>query len=260
MSAITWNAAGQRRFAAGVSQGVLYPPGGPGVPWNGLVSVQEKPQGGASSSYHFDGIKYADLYGGESFQAVLQAYTYPLEFEELDGSVQLAPGLFATGQPRQSQFGLCYKTGLGNDIQGLEFGYELHLVYNASVEPSERSHSTRDASVKPENFSWTINAIAPDSVLYKPTAHFVVDSTQTDPRVMAVLEGHLYGVATNVPYLPPQDFIIEMMNSVVTSIDGGDAEASGPIILDGGSAASPSTDSYDGGESDTLTIEDYTYS
>jgi hypothetical protein len=224
-----------------------------------LISVNETPVGGEASPYHMDGIKYLDQVSSEDFQASIEAYTYPDEFALLDGSLELAPGLFAKLQPRRAQFGLSYRTGLGNDLEGVNFGYTLHLIYNAIAEATSKAHKSRGADIDPEPFTWTINAVPPDALNYKPTAHFEIDSTKVDPMILALVEQRLYGVETNVPYLPPQDFIIEMMNATSVTLNGGTPSSSG-LSMRGGTPNSFSTNSYEAGTPSTEAGQDYSYS
>lgn len=224
---IEWDKPGARVFETGVSQGVLYPPGAPAVPWNGLISVNEEVDGGESSSYHRDGVKYLDAVSGEDYQATIQAYTYPDEFALLDGSVSVAPGLYAMLQPRRKTFGLSYRTGIGNDLQGLDYGYKIHLVYNAMVIPSPRSYESLADQTNAQNFQWTIKAVPPSAGTYRPTAHFVLDSREVPLDTMTFIEDILYGRSDN---------ILEV-------IDGGTPSSSTAEVTDGSSAS----DVLDGG-------------
>lgn len=221
MSRVEWNKPGERFFEAGVNQGVLYPRLGPGVPWNGLVSVAESVSGGDHEALYYEGVKYRDLISYEDFQATLEAYASPAEFAGCDGSKQISPGLFATQQPRQ-QFGLCYKTLLGNDLVGSDYGYKLHIVYNCTASPSGRTNATIAANVAPSTRSWQINTVPPPASTFRPTAHLVVDSTLVDPYLMEDLETVLYGRDATVDqaaiaaYLPTVAEIITLFSNSIT--------------------------------------------
>lgn len=212
MARLIWNDAGNRRFRAGVDRGVLYIPGAVGVPWNGLVSVEENSVGGESKAYYFDGIKYAHGIDSDEFQGTLEAFMWPNEFNLVDGNVVLAPGLFARNQPR-NRFGLSWRTLIGDDLVGTDRGYELHLLYNVTADPTSKKATTLGATADPENFQWTLNAVAPAATTYKPTAHFVIDSTQVSPTALATLEDRLYGRTGANSFLPPQDIVISMLSS-----------------------------------------------
>lgn len=238
MSRIIWNDSGKRLFEDGVDRAVLYPDGGAGlgVPWNGLVSVDESPTGGESTPLHFDGLKYLDQVSGQDYRGTIEAFTYPDEFIFLDGNVELAPGLYATLQPRQMTFGLCYRTTLGNDIKGVNFGYKIHLIYNAMAEPSTKTYKTRTNVAAPDTFKWTINAVAPAATTYKPTAHFIVDSRFISQEKLLELENLLYGSDSGLLDGGQPDFVPQGVSG-----NGGTVEASGPILYDGGSYADVQT-------------------
>lgn len=211
MAAIEWNQVGQRFFETGLDRGVLYPRQTHGVPWLGLVSVSESASGGESESYYFDGIKYHDFIAAEDFAATIEAYSTPPEFAGCDGTKILSPGLMVTQQPRYP-FGFSFRTLIGNDTLGTEYGYKLHLVYNATASPSGRTHKTIGDSVDVSTRQWTINTVPPAASTYKPTAHFIVDSTQVDPDRMELLEGYLYGDYQREPELPSQSTVIALLS------------------------------------------------
>ena len=192
MSRVEWNKPGKHFFEAGVDHGVLYPRTGPGVPWNGLISVSENASGGEIEPLYYDGVKYLDVASGEDFQATLEAYSAPPEFAACDGQKSISPGLFVTQQPRQS-FGLSYRTLLGNDLLGTNYGYKLHIVYNCTAAPSDRTNKTLAGEIDPSTRSWTLHTVPPPATTFRPTAHLVVDSTLVDPYLMEDLETLLYG-------------------------------------------------------------------
>ena len=197
MSKLTWDDTGKRLYETGVKQGVIYPMGsngayGAGVAWNGLTAVTESPSGAEATKLYADDIKYLELTSVEEFGATIEAYTYPDEFAECDGSVEFAKGA-RIGQQDRKMFGLCYKTTLGNDVKGNEYGYKLHIVYGAKAAPSEKGYNTINDSPEAITFSWEITTtpVAVDG--FKPTAHIEIDSTKADSTKLAALEAILYG-------------------------------------------------------------------
>lgn len=212
---IEWNAPGQRLFETGVSKGVLYPKLGPGVPWNGLVSVSEGDSGGEVENLYFEGVKRIDIIGNEDYSATIEALSAPPEFRASDGVKALAPGLFVTQQPR-STFGFSYQTLIGNDIQGTDYGYKLHIVYNATAAPSPASYKTLANGSSPDPKSWAISCVPPVASTYKPTAHFVIDSTEADPFMLENIESLLYGRVDADPRLPSQAEVLGVFASRIT--------------------------------------------
>ena len=197
MSKLVWDQTGERKYETGVKKGVLYPLSelgayNKGVAWNGLTAVTESPSGAESNPLYADDIKYLDLRSVEEFGGTIEAYMYPDEFAECDGSASLADGV-SIGQQQRKTFGLCYRTVLGNDILGDDYGYKLHIVYGAVVAPSERAYSTINDSPEPITMSWEFSTtpVAVDG--FKPTAHLEIDSTKANPEKLAALEAILYG-------------------------------------------------------------------
>lgn len=200
---LVWDKTGERLYETGVDHGVLYPiqAGGvysKGVAWNGLSAVSESPSGAEASPIYADNIKYLNLMSAEEFGATVEAYMYPDEFAECDGSVEVVPGMFA-GQQSRKTFGLSYRTILGNDVDNNDYGYKLHLIYGALAAPSEKGYSTINDSPEPITLSWeisttpvAINTVIDDKKL-KPTACLTFDSTKFDATFMAKLEEILYG-------------------------------------------------------------------
>jgi hypothetical protein len=220
---ITWDEVGERHFEAGVDRGVLYPEQGPGVPWNGLISVQEKPIGGEVEPYYFDGVRYMTVIAYEEFSATIEAFYYPEEFEECDGSTELGTGISALHQPRKS-FGLCYRTKIGNDLDLLDHGYKIHLVYGAVVSPSDKSWGTVSTSLSPSNFSWDISATPIRVQGVRPTAHFIIDSTKLTPEALEQIENILYGTGTDDPRLLTAEELVHLAapSGGITIFDNGD--------------------------------------
>lgn len=207
MARIDWDARGTRYFEMGVDRGVLYPPSGPGVAWPGLLSVNETPTGAEERAYYIDGIKYLNLRSAEEFSATVEAFNSPSEFDVCDGNVSVHNGLIATQQPRKS-FGLSYRTRLGNDLDGADHAYKIHLIYNALAAPANRNNVTMSDSVDPAKFSWTVTTLPPPVTGYKRTAHFVIDSRTADPTALAAVEDILYGTEADDPALPTPDELI----------------------------------------------------
>lgn len=209
MSKIVWDAIGEHFYETGVRNGVLYleegtDPYGKGVGWNGLISVSESPSGAEPTALWADDIKYLNLYSAEEFGATIEAYTYPDEFAECDGSAALSAGLLI-GQQNRKSFGLCYRTTIGNDTLGNDLGYKLHLIYGCKASPSEKAYSTINDSPEAITFSWEISTVPVPVDGYKPTATLVIDSTKVDAAKLAALEEILYGSATEEPRMPLPD-------------------------------------------------------
>lgn len=205
MTRLTWGNVGERFFETGVDHGVLYPPTGYGVPWNGLVSISEAASGGEPTPYYMDGRKYINVSSAEEFTATITALSSPPEFNECDGTATIAWGLYATQQPRKS-FGLAYRTFVGNDIDGVDHGYKIHLVYNALAAPSSSDSQSISDSVELVNYSWAIATLPRSLTGRKPTAHLVIDSRKTPKGLMRTLEDMLYGTEISEAWLPtPQE-------------------------------------------------------
>lgn len=215
MPRLEWSRNGEKLFETGVDRGVLYPQAGPGVAWVGLIAVNENVSGGDVESHYYDGVKYLDVVASEDFEATIEAFSAPREFAACDGTKQLSPGLFATQQPRKP-FGFSYRTLIGNDLEGVEFGYKLHLVYNCMASPAARSSQTLAGVPNLSTRSWTVNTVPPEASTFKPTAHFVIDSTLVDPFMLANLESYLYGRDGLDPILPSQAEVLTILANVIT--------------------------------------------
>lgn len=199
MAKIVWGGVGERFYEAGTDRGVLYI-GNTGVPWNGLTGVKEKSSGGDPQPYYLDGFKYNNVAAAEEFEATIEAYSSPREFAVCDGSVSLGNGLYVTQQRRQ-KFGFSYRTRIGNDVDGLDHGYKIHLVYEALAAPADRDYGTINDSLEPLQFSWDISTLPKVLPGIRPTAHFVVDTREAPADVLAELEDILYGTETTSPRL-----------------------------------------------------------
>ena len=215
MSKIVWDAIGEHTFETGVRNGVLYLKGtegtyDTGVAWNGLTSVSESPEGAEATDLYADDIKYLTLMSAENFKATIEAYTYPVEFEECDGSATIAKGV-VIGQQSRKPFGLCYRTAIGNDTDGNEHGYKLHIVYGCQASPSEKQYSTINDSPEAITFSWEVNTTPVNVTGKKPTATLIIDSTKADKAKLTALEAILYGSEQSEPRLPLPDEIATLM-------------------------------------------------
>ena len=215
MSKIKWDEVGKRLYETGVDHGVLFPMGednayGKGVPWYGLSAVNESPSGGEPNAVWADNIKYLNLMSAEDFGATIEAYTYPDEFAECDGSAALTAGVYI-GQQNRKTFGLCYRTTLGNDVDSNAYGYKLHLVYGALAAPSEKAYSTINDSPEAITFSWEFSTTPVNVAGFKPTANIVIDSTKVDAEKLAALEKILYGDTEAEARLPLPDEVAQVM-------------------------------------------------
>ena len=197
MSKIKWDETGKRFYETGVDHAVLYPIDAQGayskgVAWNGITGITESPSGADANPLYADNIKYLNLIAAEDFGATIEAYTYPDEWAACDGSAEIASGVMI-GQQRRKTFGLCHRTKLGNDVDGQDHGYKLHLIYGALAAPSERGYQTINDSPEAITFSWSVTTTPVDVPGFKPTAILTIDSTKTDAAKLAVLEAILYG-------------------------------------------------------------------
>jgi hypothetical protein len=219
---ISWGDPGTRLYEAGVDRGVFYLDGQAGVPWNGLTSVNESPTGGDPTPFYIDGYKYLNNPATEEYEATVTAFTYPDEFSACDGMSEPRSGLFITQQRRQS-FGLSYRTMIGND-QSDDFGYKIHLVYNALASPTTRTNGTLSETTSLNDFSWKITTKPPAVVDYKPFAHVVIDSRSTDPSVLSLLEDALYGTDSVSASLPTFSELLGIFDTIgtLTIVDNGD--------------------------------------
>lgn len=214
MSKIMWDRDGQKVYETGVDHGVLYKKTdgvyGAGVPWNGLINIEESPSGGEPSAMYADNIKYGEVMSKEEFGATIEAYTYPEEFAECDGSKELVTGVYA-GQQNRVPFGLSYRTLIGNDEKGEDYGYKIHIVYNAKAKPSSKSRGTVNESPEAITMSWECSTTPVTVPGGKPTAHLTFDSTKIDKEKMEALEALLYGSESEEAKLPTVEEIIALM-------------------------------------------------
>lgn len=220
MSKLVWDQTGERYYETGVKMGVLYPQssGGTypkGVAWNGLTAVTESPSGAEATALYADDTKYLNLISAEEFGATIEAYTYPPEFSACDGSAEIATGV-TIGQQKRTAFGLCYRTTLGNDTDGNDYGYKLHIIYGAMATPSEKAYATINDSPEAITFSWEVTTTPVSVSGFKPTANLTIDSTKVNAEKLAALETILYGSDSEVakePRLPLPDEIATLMGT-----------------------------------------------
>lgn len=225
MARLTWDNTGERLYETGVDHGVLYIPDGngaysDGVAWNGLTTVTESPSGAEATALYADNIKYLDLRSAEEFGATIEAYTFPDEFLQFDGIASPVVGV-NVGQQSRSTFGFCYRTNVGNDVDGSDHGYKLHLIYGATAAPSEKAYATINDSPEAITFSWEVSTTPVNAGgTLKPTAQLVIDSTKVDPTDLATLEDLLYGESGN-PQLPLPADVIAIFEAGLTQVDMG---------------------------------------
>ena len=217
MSKLVWDATGERKYETGVRNGVLYVMGEggtypKGVPWNGLTAVTESPSGAEAPALYADDTKYLNLISAEEFGATIEAYMYPDEFAECDGSATLAAGVTIGQQPRKT-FGMSYRTVYGNDVDNESYGYKLHLIYGAVAAPSEKAYATINDSPEAITFSWEIKTTPVNVTGHKPTALLTIDSTKVDAAKLKKIEDILYGTEEVEARLPLPDEIIQIIQA-----------------------------------------------
>ena len=217
MARLIWDEVGQRFFETGVKNGVLYVQDNDGsykngVVWNGLTAVTESPSGAEETPLYADDVKYLTLRSAEEFGATVEAYTYPEEFEQCDGSASIADGV-TIGQQARRAFGLCYRTSVGNDIQGQNYSYKLHLIYGCTVAPSEKSYSTINDNPEAITFSWELSTVPVPVDGFSPTASLVIDASKVDKGKMQQLEDALFGDETNEAKLLLPNEIMELLKA-----------------------------------------------
>lgn len=215
MSKIIWDESGKKLYETGVDHGVLYRQDvngnyTTGVPWIGLTGVTESPSGAEASAQYADNIKYLNIVSAEEFSTTIEAFTYPEEFYECDGTVEVVKGVTIGQQPRKP-FGLSYRTKVGNDTSGQDYGYKIHLIYGALASPSEKGYSTINDSPEPVTFNWDITTTPVNVTGYQPTALMIINSTTTDADKLAELEAILYGTEDVEPRMPLPDEVISIV-------------------------------------------------
>ncbi len=222
MTELVWDETGTRFYETGVDHGVLYVPNTQGayvngVAWNGLTSVSEAPSGAEPNAQYADNIKYLNLFSAEEFGATIEAFTFPDEFAQFDGLGTPSPGI-AVGQQARRSFGLSYRTKIGNDIEGDDYGYKIHLIYGCSASPSEKAYNTINDSPEAITFSWEITTTPVAVAGMKPTSVITIDSTKVSATTLAALERILYGDAGVDPSLPLPGTVITMFAGGVSEV------------------------------------------
>lgn len=217
MAKLVWDETGKRLYETGVSKGVLYVQAddgtyGNGVAWNGLTAVNESPSGAEATPLYADDIKYLELTSTEEYGASIEAYTYPEEFEQCDGSAELGAGVTIGQQPRKA-FGFCYRTLIGNDVKNNDYGYKIHIVYGAKAAPSEKAYQTVNDSPEAITFSWELTTTPVNVAGHKPTACVTIDSTKVDAAKLTSIEEALYGSETKEPKLLLPDEIAAIIKA-----------------------------------------------
>lgn len=209
---IQWDQEGKHYYETGTAKGVLFPNGGAGVAWNGLTSVKQSPDGAEPNDFYADNIKYISIESAENFKGSIEAYTYPDEFAECDGSKQFAAGV-TVGQQGRKPFGLVYSTIVGNDTDGVDYGEKLHIIYNAKVSPSERAYQTVNDSPEPINMSWSFSTTPVVSQLegVKPTSYICVELHKLGDDKRKALLDTIYGTADKAAALPKLDELLGML-------------------------------------------------
>lgn len=220
MAQLTWDETGKRFYETGVDRGVLYLQNSQGaytngVAWNGLTAVTESPTGAEANPQYADNIKYLNLISAEQFGATIEAFTYPDEFAQCDGTATPSAGV-SVGQQSRKTFGFAYRTKLGNDIAGSDYGYKLHLIYGAIAAPSEKAYATVNDSPEALTFSWDVTTTPVDVPGLKPTAQLTIDSTKVDALALADLEALIYGTAGVDPVLPLPGDVIDIFSDGLT--------------------------------------------
>lgn len=223
MVQINWEAVGERYYDTGLSHGVLYVDGSYGVPWNGLASVTEAPSGGVPTTYFLDGVPYNSASSVEEFSGTIEAFSSPEEFDECEGMVHVGNGLYDTNRYRKA-FGFCYRTLVGNDVDGSDHSYKIHLIYNALASTSKKRVGTLSDQMSLSPLSWDITTKPTDVPSASPSAHIIIDATVTRQSVLASIEDRLYGGDNVYPYLPSPSELYELFlhDPVLTIFDNGD--------------------------------------
>ena len=222
MSKLAWDQTGERTYETGVDKGVLYIPdeGGAystGVAWNGLTTVTESPSGAEASPQYADNIKYLNLISAEEFGATIEAFTYPDEFQQFDGISSPSAGV-TVGQQARKSFGLSYRTRFGNDLEGTDYGYKLHLIYGALAAPSEKAYATINDSPEAIAFSWELTTTPVAVTGLKPTALITINSTKVTEANLQALEDFLYGTDDADPSLPLPDAVLALFSGSVNTV------------------------------------------
>jgi hypothetical protein len=236
MAVLTWDGTGERFYETGVDRGVLYIPTGgvydTGYAWNGLTAVTESPSGAEATALYADNIKYLNLVSAEEFGAPIEAYTYPPAFAQCDGTATPTAGV-SVGQQVRKSFGFSFRTKIGNDVAGADYGYKIHLVYGALAAPSEKAFNSVNDSPEAITFSWEVTTTPVPVTGLKPTAILTIDSTKVSASALVALEEALYGTAGTNARLPLPDEVLAIFaggQTVVTPV-APTATAAGVITI-----------------------------
>lgn len=209
MFALSWGLPGTKQFEAGLDRGVLYPTPSTAVVWNGLTSVSDESDA-AVESYFLDGVNYLNRRTPTNFKGTLKAITYPDEFQQFDGLDQYDSGIYVAHQPVPGTFGLSYRTGLGDDVNGVSGGYKLHVLYNLTATLDTRTYNSIGSTATPQEFSWNLFGVPASVMNMRPSCHFIINSTEVNPGTMALVENALYGTDTTNAYLPDAQTLVQM--------------------------------------------------
>lgn len=224
MTQIAWDQAGERIYQAGVDRCVLYTPNQGAVPWNGILSVNETIEGNTGTPVYFDGLKIAEARSPGDFAGTIRAYTCPDEFLDLEGVVDVGNGLRLANQPPQ-RFSLSYRTKIGNDLEGNDFAYKIHILYNLLATPSPKAFLTESTDPAAIQFEWTISAIPQKVAGYRPTSHIIFDTREMDPLLLSDIENTLYGTSGTDAHLPPLSSLVSFASGwviirIIDNFDG----------------------------------------
>lgn len=211
MTKLVWDKVGERLYETGLDQGVLYLADGTGIPWNGLTSIEEDMSGDTSAPAYYDGVKYLDIPATGDYAATLNAFTYPDEFLEFEGVADLGNGILVDGQASKL-FGLSYRTKVGNDVDGVDHGYKIHILYNLTATPNAMSYQTLTSTTTPLQFSWRLTGVPSDVPYYRPTAHVIFDSRYLNAAMLVALEDLLYGDSDSQATLPTLSELVDFVS------------------------------------------------
>jgi hypothetical protein len=234
MTKILWDQIGERTYEVGVDQGVLYLPNRSGIPWNGLISIEEQTSDTKVTSHYIDGVRYFNERSIGDFSAVINAFTYPEEFLPFDGYAVKSQGVILDEQPVADWFFLSYRTFVGNDVLGTDYGYKIHLLYNLTATPSSRKHNTLGNDVDISDFSWEVIGVPETVSGYRPTCHVIFDMRLLDQLAVTALEDKLYGTDSTEATIPTLEEIVELVyDNNFEIVDHGDGTwtASGPAAF-----------------------------
>jgi hypothetical protein len=247
MTRISWSQNGERYFEAGIDRGVLYIDDDPGIPWVGLVNFNKQQSGGESTPRYLDGIKISNRASPENFEGTLDAYAYPPQFEQCDGTSRFQHGLRIT-QQRRKPFGMVFRTKIGNEIAGLEKAYKLHILYNLKAEPSTRGYRTLVDQNEPMTLSWKITSRPERISGFRPAAYFIIDSRDIPAELLTQLEDLFYGTETTEATLPTAGELMFLFDSYLDMIyDAGTPFTAVFATYDAGTPSTPVDATIDGG-------------